>query len=54
MAADKARREAADQKECRYWLKDMLEHYGNWEKITKTQLVDILKKAIGEETVQDV
>ena len=27
----------------------MLEHYGNWEKVTKTQLVEILKKAINEE-----
>lgn len=48
-AADKERENARTQSECRNWLKNMLEHYGNWEKVTKTQLVEILKKAINEE-----
>ena len=48
-AADKVRENARTQSECGNWLKNMLEHYGNWEKVTKTQLVEILKKAINEE-----
>lgn len=48
-AADKERENARTQSECGNWLKNMLEHYGNWEKVTKTQLVEILKKAINEE-----
>lgn len=48
-AADKERENARTQRECGNWLKNMLEHYGNWEKVTKTQLVEILKKAINEE-----
>lgn len=48
-AADKVRENTRTQSECGNWLKNMLEHYGNWEKVTKTQLVEILKKAINEE-----
>lgn len=47
--ADKIRKTAKTQSECQHWLKAMLENYGNWEKVTKTQLIEILKKAINEE-----
>lgn len=45
-ALEKARKERQDAKECRNWLEAMLNSYGDWEKITKTQLVHILKEAI--------
>lgn len=48
-AADRAHERAKEQSDCRYWLKETLERYGNWERITKTQLVSILKTAIREE-----
>lgn len=48
-AADRAHERAKEQSDCRYWLKEMLERYGNWESVTKTQLVDILKTAMREE-----
>lgn len=47
-AADKARKEAANQKTCERWLKDMIERHGDWKKYTKTQLIEIIKTAIGE------
>jgi len=49
VAADKVHERAKEQSDCRYWLKETLERYGDWEKIAKTQLVDILKAAIREE-----
>lgn len=48
-AADRAHERAKEQSDCRYWLKETLERYGDWESITKTQLVSILKTAIREE-----
>lgn len=50
VAAEKTRREYAEKKECAAWLKDSLEKYCGyeWAKVTKTQLVDILKKILNE------
>lgn len=47
-AAVKAQKEAANQKECARWLKDMVEKHGNWKEYTKMQLVEVIKTAIGE------
>ena len=49
-AAEKTRREYAERKECESWLKRSLEKYCGyeWERVTKTQLVDILKKIMNE------
>lgn len=48
-AADRAHERMKEQSDCRYWLKEMLERYGNWESVSRTQLVDILKTAMREE-----
>ena len=48
-AADRAHERAKEQSNCRYWLKETLERYGDWKSVTKTQLVGILKEAIREE-----
>lgn len=48
-AADRAHERAKEQSNCRYWLKETLERYGDWENVSKTQLVGILKEAIREE-----
>lgn len=48
-AADRVHERAKEQSDCRYWLKEMLERHGNWEDVSKTQLVDILKAAMREE-----
>ena len=47
-AADRAHERMKEQSDCRYWLKEMLERYGNWESVSRTQLVDILKKILNE------
>lgn len=47
--AKKTQEEAKEQQQCRYWLREHLERYGNWEKVTKTQLVAILKEAMRAE-----
>lgn len=49
-AERKAREECATKAECFAWLKNGLEKYSGreWEKVTKTQLVDILKKIFEE------
>lgn len=47
--AKKTQKKAKEQQECRYWLREYLERYGNWEKVTKTQLVAILKEAMRTE-----
>lgn len=48
--AEKTCREYAEKKNYAVWLKDSLERYGKreWESVTKTQLVDILKKILNE------
>ena len=48
-AADRAHEIMKEQSDCPYWLKEMLERYGNWESVSKTQLVGILKTAMREE-----
>lgn len=47
---EKIRKEYAEKKTCADWLKESLEKYCGfeWEKITKTQLVGILKKIMNE------
>ncbi len=47
-AARKTREEYAAKKECAAWLKGSLEKYCGfeWERITKTQLVSVLKKIL--------
>lgn len=52
-AADRAYKREKEQSDCTYWLKEMLERYGDWENVTKTQLVDILKTAMKEEKKKD-
>lgn len=47
--AKKTQKKAEEQQNCRYWLREHLERYGNWEKVTKTQLVAILKEAMRTE-----
>lgn len=49
-AAEKIRREYAEKEDCAKWLKRSLEEYCGyeWEKVTKTQLVDILKKILNK------
>lgn len=49
--ARKAEEKAQKQWNCRYWLEERLKNYGNWEKMTKTQLVEILKEAMKNEQV---
>lgn len=49
MAKDKLQKEMQrmrDKEDCSAWLRKELEGYGNWEKVTKTQLVEIIKKAL--------
>lgn len=49
MAEDKLQKEMQkmrDKEDCSAWLRKELEGYGNWEKVTKTQLVEILKRAL--------
>ena len=50
LATEKTRREYAEKKECAAWLKDSLEKNCGyeWAGVTKTQLVDILKKIMSE------
>lgn len=48
-AADRVHERAKEQSDCRYWLKVMMERYGDWESVSKTELVDILKTALREE-----
>lgn len=45
----KTEEEAQRQRSCRYWLEERLKSYGSWEKVTKTQLVEILKEAMKRE-----
>lgn len=40
------REERRNAKECRNWLERKLNSYENWEKLTKSQLVEIMKEAI--------
>lgn len=49
-AEEKTRREYAEKEDCAAWLKKSLRKYCGyeWEKVTKTQLVDILKKILNE------
>lgn len=49
-AAEKTRREYAEKEDCARWLKRSLEEYCGyeWARVTKTQLVDILKKIMNE------
>ena len=49
-AAERTRREYAEKRDCAEWLKTSLVKYCGyeWEKVTKTQLVDILKKILNE------
>lgn len=49
-AAEKTRREYAEKRDCAEWLKTSLVKYCGyeWERVTKTQLVDILKKILNE------
>lgn len=49
-AAEKTRREYAEKRDCAEWLKTSLVKYCGyeWEGVTKTQLVDILKKILNE------
>ncbi|MBQ0067608.1 MAG: hypothetical protein KBS60_05465 [Phascolarctobacterium sp.] len=42
----KAMERKEEKDKCRYWLENELKRYGNWEKLTKTQLIDIIKCAI--------
>lgn len=48
--AEKTRREYAEKRDCAEWLKTSLEkYYGyEWARVTKTQLVDILKRIMNE------
>ncbi len=54
VAAEKTRREYAEKKENTTWLKESLEKYCGyeWERVTKTQLVGILKKIMNESKEQ--
>lgn len=49
-AAEKTRREYAEKQDCAEWLKKSLVKYCGyeWARVTKTQLVDILKKILNE------
>lgn len=49
-AAEKTRKEYAERQDCAAWLKESLKKYCGyeWGKVTKTQLVDILKKILNE------
>lgn len=49
-AAEKTRREYAEKADCAAWLKERLKKYCGyeWERVTKTQLVDILKTILNE------
>lgn len=49
-AAEKTRKEYTEKETCADWLKESLEKYCGyeWERITKTQLVGILKKIMNE------
>lgn len=49
-AAERTRREYAEKRDCAEWLKTSLVKYCGyeWAKVTKTQLVDILKKILNE------
>lgn len=49
-AAEKTRRECAEKADCAAWLKERLKKYCGyeWERVTKTQLVDILKTILNE------
>lgn len=49
-AAEKTRREYAEKRDCAEWLKTSLVKYCGyeWERVTKTQLIDILKKILNE------
>lgn len=49
-AAEKTRREYAEKRDCAEWLKTSLVKYCGyeWARVTKTQLVDILKKILNE------
>ena len=51
VAAEKTRKEYAEKKTCADWLKESLEKYCGYEcaKVTKTQLIDILKKIMNED-----
>lgn len=53
-AAEKTRREYAEKRDCAEWLKTSLAKYCGyeWERVTKTQLVDILKKILNESEVK--
>lgn len=53
-AAEKTRKEYAEKKTCADWLKESLEKYCGfeWERVTKTQLVGILKKIMNENKEQ--
>ncbi len=51
-AAAREREEAKNRKECAGWLKDMVEKHRDWKKVTKTELVEIIKTAIGEKEEQ--
>lgn len=42
---DKAR----ETRQCRYWLERELKRYGNWEELTKTELIEIIRKAINKQ-----
>lgn len=50
VAAEKTRREYAEKQDCAGWLKTSLTKYCGyeWDRVTKTQLVDILKKILNE------
>lgn len=49
-AAEKAREEYKEKQDCARWLKESLTKYCGyeWERVTKTQLVEILKKILNE------
>ena len=49
-AAARVRREYSEKAECAAWLKRSLKEYCGyeWERVTKTQLVDILKTIMKE------
>lgn len=49
MAEDRLRKEEQRMKEkedCSAWLRSKLEEYGNWERVTKTELIGIIRTAI--------
>ena len=35
-----------EKEDCSAWLRSKLEEYGNWERVTKTELIGIIRTAI--------